>query len=217
MSASHRNGLTPARRPKAFGHVVASGVPTTSTDLAPNLALPWVLRLRYGMVAGEAAIIAAMAFIFRLDFPVLWTLAPLLAILASNLVIGMMRDLSGRFPQETLGGVFVLDTLILTVILGLTGGPANPFSLLYLVQITLSVVVLHKIWTWALGSLAAICFGLLFFFHLPLAALQNHDPDQGLSPHLVGMWIGFVIAAGLISFFTGKVSDALRHREREIL
>jgi two-component system, sensor histidine kinase RegB len=138
-------------------------------------------------------------------------------ILASNLELGRMRNLSGRFPQETLGVAFVLDTLALTVILGLTGGPANPFSLLYLVQITLSVVVLHKIWTWALGSLAAICFGLLFFLHPPLAALQNHHPDQGLSPHLIGMWIAFVIAATLISFFTGKVSDALRHREREVL
>jgi two-component system sensor histidine kinase RegB len=197
--------------------VLAAAPQTVTTDLAPNLALPWVLRLRYGMVAGEAAIIVAMAYVFRLDFPVVWTLTPLAAILASNLVLGRMRDTSSRFPQETLGAAFVLDTLSLTVILGLTGGPANPFSLLYLVQITLSVVVLHKIWTWALGILAAICFGLLFFLHLPLAALQDHHPEQGLSPHLVGMWIAFVIAAALISFFTGKVSDALRQREREVL
>ena len=202
MSTSHGKAINPQ---------------TATSDLAPNLALPWVLRLRFGMVAGEAAIIVAMAYVFRLDFPVLWTLAPLLVILASNLVLGRMEDMSSRFPQQTLGAVFVLDTLGLTVILGLTGGPMNPFSLLYLVQITLSVVVLHKFWTWALGTLAAFCFGLLFFVHLPLAVLQNHPTGQGLSPHLVGMWIAFVIAAALISFFTGKVSDALRHREREVL
>jgi two-component system sensor histidine kinase RegB len=220
MSTSNDgNGLNPARQlHRAAGHALAATLsrPAT-TDLAPNLALPWVLRLRYFMVAGEAAIIVAMAYVFGLDFPVLWTLSPLGAILASNLVLGRMRDTSSRFPQETLGAAFVLDTLSLTVILGLTGGPANPFSLLYLVQITLSVVVLHKIWTWALGILAAICFGLLFFLHLPLAALQDHHPEQRLSPHLVGMWIAFVIAAALISFFTGKVSDALRQREREVL
>jgi two-component system, sensor histidine kinase RegB len=214
------NPLNSARQSQQGGsHVpAASGVPQkATTDLAPNLALPWVLRLRYGMVAGEAAIIVATAYVFRLDFPVLWTLAPLAVILASNVVLGWMRGVSSQFPQETLGAAFVLDTLGLTVILGLTGGPVNPFSLLYLVQITLSVVVLDKIWTWALGTLAAICFGLLFFLHLPLPALQNHHPEEGLSPHLVGMWIAFVIAAALISFFTGKVSDALRHREREVL
>ena len=149
FTSNHGNGFNPARQlQRAVGHALAAtpSQPAT-TDLAPNLALPWVLRLRYGMVAGEAAIIVAMAYVFRLDFPVVWTLTPLAAILASNLVLGRMRGTSSRFPQETLGAAFVLDTLSLTVILGLTGGPANPFSLLYLVQITLSVVVLHKIWT----------------------------------------------------------------------
>ena len=77
-----------------------------------------------------------------------------------------------RFTQETLGAVFCLDTLCLTAILGLTGGPMNPFSLLYLVQITLSAVVLRKIWTWALGVLSTVCFGLLFFFHLPSTVVR---------------------------------------------
>jgi hypothetical protein len=34
------------------------GRPTSSIkDLAPILALPWIIRLRYGMTAGEAAIV----------------------------------------------------------------------------------------------------------------------------------------------------------------
>ena len=36
------------------------------------------------------------------------------------------------------------------------GVPMNPFSLLYLVQITLSAVVLRKVWTWALGALSSL-------------------------------------------------------------
>jgi two-component system sensor histidine kinase RegB len=190
---------------------------TSPKNLAPNVALPWVLRLRYGMVAAEAAIILGIRYGFRLDFPILWTLAPLAPILASNVVLERARGLAGKFPQETLGAVFALDTLCLTAMLGLTGGPNNPFSLLYLVQITLSAVVLHKNLTWALGILSTACFGLLFFVHLPLAALETHHDQGGLSPHLVGMWIAFVMAAGLITFFTGKVSDALRRREREVL
>ncbi|MGA2596327.1 MAG: ATP-binding protein [Bryobacteraceae bacterium] len=189
---------------------------TVTTDLAPNLALPWVVRLRYGMVAGEAAVILGM-YGFGLDFPLLWTLAPLAIILASNILLGRLRMLPVRFTQETLGAVFCLDTLCLTAMLGLTGGPMNPFSLLYLVQITLSAVVLRKRWTWALGVLSTACFGLLFVFYVPSAAFQPHRVEQGLSPHLVGMWIAFVVAAALITFFTGKIADALRTREQEIL
>jgi two-component system sensor histidine kinase RegB len=116
-----------------------------------------------------------------------------------------------------LGAVFCLDTVCLTLLLGLTGGPMNPFSLLYLVQITLSAVVLRKVWTWALGVLSTACFGLLFFFHRPLEAFQPHHVEPGLSPHLIGMWIAFVIAAALITFFTGKIAGALRTREQEVL
>lgn len=176
-----------------------------------------MVRLRYGIVAGEAAIVLGTFYAFQLEFPLLWTLAPLAVVLASNIWLGKTRDVSARFPDETLGAVFVLDTLCLTAMLGLTGGPNNPFSLLYLVQITLSAVALRKVWTRALGALATACFGLLFFFHIPLAALQAHTSDNRLSPHLVGMWVAFVAGVVLITFFTGKISDALRRREREVL
>lgn len=189
---------------------------SVTADLAPNLALPWVLRLRYGVVVGDAAIILGMAYGFHLDFPLAWTLAPLAVILASNILLARLKVLPFRFPQATLGALFCLDTLCLSVMLGLTGGVTNPFSLLYLVQITLSAMVLGKLWTWALGALSTACFGLLFFFRLPLAALQGHHADTGLSPHLVGMWIAFVTAAATITFFTGKIADALRAREQEV-
>jgi two-component system sensor histidine kinase RegB len=187
-----------------------------SAGNAAHAALPWVVRLRYGIVAGEAGIVLGTFYAFRLDFPLLWTLAPLAVVLASNIWLGNTRDFPARFPDETLGAIFVLDTLCLTAMLGLTGGPNNPFSLLYLVQITLSAVALRKAWTRALGALATACFGLLFFFHIPLAALQAHNSDNRLSPHLVGMWIAFVVGVALITFFTGKISDALRRREREV-
>ncbi len=161
--------------------------------------------------------IIGMFYGFRLRLPLLWAFAPLAVILISNMLLGRWRTLPFQFPQETLGAVFCLDTLCLTTLLGLTGGPMNPFSLLYLVQITLSSVVLRKVWTRALGVLSTLCFGVLFFFHTPLAAFQMHHVEQGLSPHLVGMWIAFVAAAALITFFTGKIADALRTREQEVL
>jgi two-component system sensor histidine kinase RegB len=127
------------------------------------------------MVAGEAAIIVGMSYGFHLDIPLLWTLAPLAVVLISTILLGRLRVLPFRFPQETLGAIFCLDTLCLTAILGLAGGPMNPFSLLYLVQITLSAVVLRKVWTWALGALSTACFGLLFFFNAPSRAFQAHQ------------------------------------------
>jgi two-component system sensor histidine kinase RegB len=217
VTSSRRERRAPAGGAAGRPADVANGDATLAADLAPNLALPWVVRLRYGMAAGEAAIVLGIAYGSRLAVPLLWTLVPLAVILASNILLGRLRTLPRRFPQETIGAIFCLDTLCLTALLGLTGGPMNPFSLLYLVQITLSAVVLRKAWTWALGVLSTVCFGLLFFFYEPSAAFQTHHAEQGLSPHLVGMWIAFVTAAALIAFFTGKIAGSLRTREQEVL
>ena len=192
-----------------------STVAGVAGDFAPNLALPWVVRLRYGMVAGEGAIILGIVSGSRFDPILRWTLLPLAIMLASNVLLARIKRLP--LPQTALGGAFCIDTLCLTAILGLSGGPMNPFSLLYLVQITLSAVVLGRLWTWALGALSTMCFGFLFFVHAPSAAFQTHHMEYGLSSHLAGMWMAFVSAAALIAYFTGKIADTLRAREQEVL
>lgn len=206
------------RRSRPGSKATLPSDPTTlGRDFAPNLALPWVVRLRYGIACGEAAIILGMAFGFHLTVPLSWMFAILSVVVGTNLLLSRRPRVSTRFPQATLGAIFVLDTLCLTAMLGLTGGSTNPFSLLYLVQITLSAVVLQKTWTWALGVLSTLCFGLLFVYHVPAPAFETHHDPQGWSPHLVGMWVAFIVAAALITFFTGKVSDDLREREHQVL
>ena len=99
----------------------------------------------------------------------------------------------------------------------LSGGPTNPFSLLYLVHITLSAIILTKRWTWALGALSTVCFGLLFLIYRPIPALEMHHPADGANLHLTGMWIGFGVAAFLVALFSGKISELLRQREESLL
>lgn len=134
----------------------------------------------------------------------------------SNLIL-RRNFIVSRNPQALLGALFCLDTICLTVVLGLTGGPMNPFSLLYLVQIMLSAMILSKSWTWIPGFLSTFSFGLLFWFNRPVAAFSPHHEEAGISLHLIGMWIAFVIAALLITFFIGKVAEAVRQHEREAL
>ena len=166
--------------------------------------------------------LAAAAYVLRLGPSFLWAFLPLGLLLITNLWLDGAARASVRSPQATLGAIFVFDILCLTSVLALTGGPMNPFSLLYLVQITLAAVVLRKEWTWILAGLSAVCFGLLFFLHVSLARASLTRAHiflarQEFSRHLIGMWIAFIIAAALIGFFASRVSDALRLREQEVL
>ena len=186
-------------------------------ELAPDLALPWVVRLRYGLVLGEALAVLIAPRFLTLPVAAGWLGLPICAQLLTNFLLSRtIRELKTN-PQNLVGAVFVLDIICLTALLGLSGGPMNPFSVLYLVQITLSAVILHKAWTWALGALSTLCFGLLFWASFPIPELEMHHTSGGMSVHLVGMWIAFVLGALLITFFTGKISEVLRQREQEVL
>jgi two-component system, sensor histidine kinase RegB len=180
-------------------------------ETAPQIALPWIVRLRYGMALGQIATVLFVRYALGVDIPLAaFVIAPIL-VAASNLL------LAARAAATLVAWAFVLDTLCLTFMLMLSGGPTNPFSLLYLVHITLSAIILTKRWTWALGALSTLCFGLLFLVYRPIPALEMHHPADGANLHLTGMWIGFGVAAFLVALFSGKISELLRQREESLL
>jgi len=186
-----------------------------AAELAPSLVLPWLTRIRYGVFTGQVSLLLIAVFVSHIILPLGWLAIPLAVAGCSNL---FLRGLTQRFSsRHALGISLALDILALTAVLALSGGPANPFTLLYLVQITLSAVVLSKAWTWFLGVLSILGFGFLFVAHVPLPILEGHHPAQGFSVHLFGMWIAFVAAALLITVLIGKVSEVLRHHELEVL
>jgi two-component system sensor histidine kinase RegB len=92
------------------------------------------------------------------------------------------------------------------------GGAHNPFSVLFLVHITLAAVVLGARWTWFLGALSVACYGLLFVSHRPLEYLDHRTPEMSL--HLQGMWIAFSLAAALTSYLVVRLSRTIDERDR---
>jgi two-component system sensor histidine kinase RegB len=188
-------------------------VSQTSTA-APRVALPWIVRLRYAMATGQIVTAILVNSVLQIDLPLRWILiAPLLVIL-SNLWLAR-RPRSAE--SALIAWMFVLDTLGLTSVLLLTGGPTNPFTLLYLVHITLSATILNQRQTWGIGGLALLCFGLLFWRYRPIAALEMHHLGTGVNLHLIGMWAAFAVASLLVAMFSGKISSLLRQNEESLL
>jgi two-component system sensor histidine kinase RegB len=165
------------------------------------------------MAFGQIVAAALVGRILHTDLPLGWiAVAPWLEAL-TNLWLSRREDAA---ESALIGWLFVLDTIGLTAVLMLTGGPTNPLSLLYLVYITLSAMILTQRQTWALGFLASICFALLFWRYRPIPALEMHHHGEGVNVHLFGMWLGFGIAALLVAMFSGRISS-LRQHERSLL
>lgn len=195
--------------------------PAALPEAAPRIALPWIVRLRHALALGQTATIVAVDRLLGVDLPLQWILILPALTVVSNLWLrwwGLQEDVAERSDASgVLAGIFVLDTLCLTGILMLSGGPNNPFSLLYLVAITLSATILSKRQTWALGALATVCFASLFWIYWPLPVLEMHRTEPGPNLHLIGMWVSFGAAAFLVAMFSGKISELLREREASLI
>jgi two-component system sensor histidine kinase RegB len=131
----------------------------------------------------------------------------------SNLLTS--RVLLRRRPAtETMAGVHLLvDTLALTILIGLTGGPANPFTLLYFVPVTLATQVSPR-WTWALAGACVTGFASLFVFaDLPPSPAGHQDHFVG---HMRGMWIAFGVSGVLITYFVQRIAVSLSKQRAEL-
>lgn len=183
-----------------------------------GLSLTWLLRLRWITAIGQtAAILVAERLL-----PDELSAAPLLGLVAFGALTNGALMFRLRRPEPVgaalPGLVLGLDVLLLTGLLYGSGGAANPFTAIYLVHITLAAVVLRGLWAWALGALSLAGFGLLFVWNVHVHSLShmNHGGEEGISLHLVGMWVAFAITAALIAAFVGRVTEALRQRDEEL-
>jgi len=187
---------------------------------APQIALPWIVRLRYAMAFGQMGTILFVRYVLCIDLPLAALAAGPALVGLSNMVLasrGSGQAVTGIATSTLVAWAFALDTVCLTWVLMLSGGPTNPFSLLYLVHITLSAVLLTKRRTWLLGGLSVVCFGLLFLHYRPIPELEMHRTTGAVSLHLIGMWVGFGVAALLVAMFSGKISELLRQHEESLL
>lgn len=178
-----------------------------------TITLQWVLRLRWWAAAGQLATAVATRELLGLHFSLGWVVALIAATAGSNLILARMLQRGMKPSERGLAGILLLDMLLLTALLALTGGPNNPFSVLYMVHITLAAVVLGPRWAWPLVALGVGSYGALFLLKYggaPAHLQHGHYPF-----HLQGMWVAFGIAACVITYFVTRIATELRAREVE--
>ncbi len=190
--------------------------PATSSDTAA-LNLSWLLRVRWfvwlaqgllllwaGAGLGIALYAGPLALLLGLGF-------------ASNLAALAWQRRGGVASEDVILGVMLLDVLLHTAVFFLSGGPFNPFTALYLVNVALGTLVLSRGRQWAQLGASMAGFGGLFVLEKLAAerlALPNHA--QLMRLHLAGMLVAFAVSAAFIVTFMERMVAALRRREAEL-
>ncbi|MGD0678933.1 MAG: ATP-binding protein [Polyangiaceae bacterium] len=199
--------VRPKRRDASNASASTSGPSETFVGLA------WLLRLRWGAVVGQLIALFAARFLLSADLPWL-ALGALVGLTAlSNVALSTVYvRASAGTPIIPL--VLVGDALVLTAMLFASGGPANPFSVFFLVHVALASLLLPPRAAWGLVGLTVLAFGSLF-----LRPAHNHLAHVHGSlgtMHLFGMWVSYALTASFVTYFIGKVSLALRDRDRDL-
>lgn len=180
-----------------------------------GINLSWLVKLRWAAMIGQLVTIGVVHEAMGIALH----LGPLLALLglgfATNVVAFAWTARGRPVAPWALPTLMMFDTLLFTAMLHLTGGPFNPFSFLYLVQIALAAVILPARMTWALVLLSLACSGSLFlnYEELPMGKLSH---AEHMRIHLIGMWVAFGVAAAFIVYFLLRITRALGRRDREL-
>ncbi len=106
----------------------------------------------------------------------------------------------------------ILDVAILTILLYLSGGSTNPFTLMFLLPLVVAASVLSMRYIWSIALLTISAYSFLLFNYIPFIPLEHHMEGH-FSVHIIGMWWGFVISAALIATFAAKMGHTLRERD----
>lgn len=111
-----------------------------------------------------------------------------------------------------------LDLLSIGLLLFFSGGASNPFISYLLVPVCIAAATLRSLASWLIALSALGIYSALLFFHIPIPALSpSHSHHQSsINLHIIGMWVNFVISAGLVTYFITDMAKALRQQDDKL-
>ena len=193
----------------------SSAITPATLDTANRQNVMLLIQLRWIAAIGQIVTIAIVE----------WGLGIVLPLESMAIVLGALVALNGvsylwlrgrtEVSNRALLLALMLDVTALTAQLYLSGGAANPFTGLYLMQVTLAAVLLDVAFAWTIVAVAAIGFLALTQFNLPLVFTRAGTPDL-FTLHIFGTLVCFALDAALLVFFLIRITRNLRSRDARL-
>ena len=174
-----------------------------------------LIQLRWIAVLGQIATIAVTHFGFGVELPLNYMVAVLLGLVAFNGISLLRLRLKQDVTNTELMVSLLVDVFTLTIQLYLSGGTANPFIFLFLLQVVLGAVLLETWSTLTILVATTLCFVWLALADRPL--LLPADYERGHHSYYVkGMMICFVLNAALLVIFISRITRNRRARDARL-
>jgi len=169
------------------------------------LRLQTLTRLRWLAVVGQCIAVIAVAFALEFPFNVLFCFALIACSAILNIYLTLHFPSAHRLKPAAALGVLGFDVLQLAGLLFMTGGLANPFSILICVPVIISSASQPVRHTLLLGAIAVTAVTVLAFFSLPLPWYPGSTFEV---PFILvaGIWIAIVSTTAFAAVYAYRVS-----------
>jgi two-component system sensor histidine kinase RegB len=147
---------------------------------------------------------------------------PLRALAPFGLTAAMCRTIvtvlfqRGRYvPWALLGVSWSVEAALLTGLLDITGGPFNPFIVMYVTYVWLAAVTLSPRWGVLVALVSTVGFGWLVLDHVH-AEMAEHHRLNDFPTHLFTMWLAGAAIAELVAHYVSRARAALALRQQQV-
>lgn len=183
---------------------------TLSDDTGVNISL--LALVRWVALAGQFLAIISVYFVVGFDLP----LGACLSVVALSGLVGFWQAFNTSYNRQLTGQKTLLllsfDTVQLAALLYLTGGLANPFSVLMIAPVTVSAMVLRPRQTAFLVMLVSALASILVFQHYPLPWSADGFTLPPL--YLLGLWMALLLTTIFVAAYAGSLANESRKLAR---
>ena len=180
-----------------------------AVDTPGRVRLRTLVYIRWIAVLGQLLTLMVVRYGLGFDLPFGICMAIIAISAALNIAITLRRPLGDHLTDRMAAQYLAYDILQLTVLLFLTGGLQNPFSVLILSPVVVSATVLPRSSTIGLGLLSGAAITLLALWHLPFPWHPGESfelPDV----YVMGIWEALELGVVFIAAYAGSVSEEAR-------
>jgi two-component system sensor histidine kinase RegB len=223
----------PRRAASASGEDVTASTPSSATPpaaaapVADDPALPpearagrsnlmQLVQLRWLAVGGQLGTVLAVHFGLGLRLPILAMLSLLASLAMFNLASWLRAGTARHVGQPELFLGLVMDLVVLTGLLALSGGVNNPFVFVYLPQLAVGALLLRSGYAWTLVFGACVAIMLLAQWHVPLRWPDAPEPQRLSLHYLGGLLLCFALCASLLVLAIARFGRNLRLRDARL-
>jgi two-component system sensor histidine kinase RegB len=168
-----------------------------------------IILLRWWAIVGQVSALIVAQRLYNLDLELGLCYLAVGASVISNLIASFVFPENKRLQEPETFMVVLFDMLQLGLMLYLTGGLHNPFSILIVGPVIVSATALSMRSTSLLGLMAITIVTALTWYHLPLTTESGavlRIPDV----FLFGNWVAIVIAVVFLGVYSRWIASEMR-------